>query len=71
MQRKAYIHIVQAVFNVKTKVFLTLFIVFVVLTFAGAGYVFLNGGTVNAGYACIPMLFALLFAGAYRSSKKK
>ena len=55
----------------KTKAFLTLFIVFVVLTFAGAGYVFLNGGTANAGYACIPMLFALLFAGAYRSSKKK
>ena len=71
MQRKAYIHIVQAVFNVKTKVYLTLFIVFVVLTFAGAGYVFLNRGTANAGYACVPMLFALLFAGAYRSSKKK
>lgn len=54
----------------KTKIFLILSIVFSVLTFAGAACVFFNKGTVNAGYACVPMMFALVFAGAYINSKK-
>lgn len=55
----------------KTKLFLILSILFVLLTFAGAAYVLINNGEVNAGYACVPMVFALIFTGAYRSSKRK
>ena len=39
---------------------LTLSVVFIILTFIGAGYVLLNDGKVNAGYACVPMIFALI-----------
>ena len=34
-------------------------ILFMILTFCGAGYVLYHHGEVNAGYAVIPMLFAL------------
>lgn len=44
-------------------------IVFIILTFIGAGYVHLNGGKVNAGYACVPMVFALLSGSIYRKYK--
>lgn len=56
----------------KIKIFLALSIIFSILTFIGAGYVLANRGTAtgNAGYAVIPMLFAIVFSGAYRSSKK-
>lgn len=36
------------------KLALTLSVVFIILTFIGAGYVLLNNGKVNAGYACVP-----------------
>ncbi len=44
-------------------------IIFIILTFAGAGYILLNGGKVNAGYACVPMVFALLSLFFYRKYK--
>lgn len=59
------------VFGIKTKVFLALFLVFFILTLVGAGYVLQQKGTVNAGYACVPMVLALAFAAACRNSKKK
>ncbi len=43
------------------KLFLVLSILFIFFTFAGAGYVLLHDGTVSAGYACVPMVFALTF----------
>lgn len=37
----------------------------------GAGYVLLNDGKVNAGYACIPMVFALISISFVNSKCKK
>ena len=51
------------------KVTLALSILFIILTFVGAGYVLYNGGKVNAGYAVVPMVFALVSIGAYRKRK--
>lgn len=48
---------------------LILSIVFIILTFTGAGYVLFNDGKVNAGYACVPMAFALIMILAYRKYK--
>jgi len=53
------------------KIFLILSILFTVLTFAGAIYVLVNHGTVNAGYAVIPMIFTIACMGVYRSYKDK
>lgn len=44
-------------------------IIFIILTFAGAGYILFSGGKVNAGYACVPMVFALLSLSFYRKYK--
>ncbi|MEG2484985.1 MAG: hypothetical protein RSB51_05890 [Clostridia bacterium] len=46
-------------------------IIFIALTFIGALYILLNKGTVNAGYACIPMVFALACFAVYSSKKTK
>lgn len=54
----------------KRRIFLFLQIVFIVLTFIGAGYVFLNHGEPNAGYAVVPMLFAMIFGMLFRNSQK-
>ncbi|MGN0607419.1 MAG: hypothetical protein ACI4JM_12955 [Oscillospiraceae bacterium] len=43
---------------------------FIVLTFVGAGYVILNHGEPNAGYAVVPMLGALIFGMLFRNSQK-
>lgn len=43
------------------KLTLALSIIFIILTFLGAGYVLVNHGEVNAGYACVPMVLALAF----------
>lgn len=56
--------------KVKCKIFLILQIVFIILTFAGAGYVFLNDGKANAGYAVVPMLGALIFGILFRNCQK-
>ena len=41
------------------KVALALSIIFIILTFVGAGYIIYNGGKVNAGYAVVPMYLLL------------
>ena len=51
------------------KLAFALSVVFIILTFIGAGYVLFNGGKVNAGYACIPMVFALISISVYRKYK--
>ena len=51
------------------KLALVLSTVFIILTFAGAGYVLFNGGKVNAGYACVPMIFALISISIYLKYK--
>jgi hypothetical protein len=45
------------------------YVLFVILTFVGAGYVIYNGGKVNAGYAVVPMVFARICASLYRKKK--
>ena len=41
----------------------------ILLTFIGAGYVLYNRGRVNAGYAAIPLVFALASIAFYRNRK--
>ena len=53
------------------KAALILCIIFTVLTFVGAGYVIYNGGRVNAGYAVVPMTFALASSVFYRSRNSR
>lgn len=48
---------------------LILSIIFTILTFFGAGYVLYHGGKVNAGYAVVPMVFALASIAFYRKNK--
>lgn len=52
------------------KMLLILAIIFIVFTFAGTGYVIYNHGTVNAGYAVIPMVLALACLAGYRTLKR-
>ena len=51
------------------KAALILSIIFIILTFVGAGYVLYNGGKINAGYAIIPMVVALVCIAFYRNRK--
>ena len=51
------------------KAALILSIIFIILTFVGAGYVLYNGGKINAGYAIIPMVFALVCIAFYLNRK--
>ena len=53
------------------KLFRILTLFFVILTFVGAGYVLINKGTVNAGYAVIPSLFCAIFSQLAISEKNK
>ncbi len=53
----------------KRYLFLTL--LFAALTFAGAAYVLLHRGTVNAGYACIPMCLTLVFSQLLRMANRR
>ena len=55
--------------QIKRDIFLVLHIVFIVLTFIGSGYVILNHGEPNAGYAVVPMLGALIFGMLFRNSQ--
>lgn len=58
--------------KVSVKTFaLIMSIIFMILTFVGAGYVLLNHGLVNAGYAVIPMCFCFVFVGVFSGQKKK
>ena len=46
-------------------------VLFMVLTFVGAGYVLTNQGQVNAGYAVIPMCLCLAFSSISTALQKK
>lgn len=48
---------------------LILGIIFLFLTFTGGGYVLVNHGQVNAGYAIIPGIWAIICFGYYQSKK--
>lgn len=56
--------------NIKRNIFLTLQIIFLVLTIVGAILVFMKKVD-NAGYAVIPMLWSLIFGAFMRESQKK
>lgn len=45
----------------KLTVLMTFQILFTILTFIGAGYVLINKGQVNAGYAVIPCVIVVIF----------
>lgn len=55
----------------KQTILFVLTIIFIALTFCGAIYVLMNHGAVNAGYAVVPMVFALAFGSWYRQLKRK
>ncbi len=55
--------------QIKMKIFLILYLIFTVLTFLGAFWV-ITKRVNNAGFAVIPMLFAVIFGMLYRNSKK-
>ena len=55
----------------KAKIYFILLVIFTILTFAGAIYVISNGGEPNAGYACVPMVFALTFCGLFHSTRNE
>ena len=51
------------------KIALILGIVFLTLTFTGGCYVLDNQGQVNAGYAVVPGIWAIICFGYYRRGK--
>ena len=57
----------------KEKIFRVLTLVFMIITFIGAGYVLINKGQENAGYAVIPSLFCAIFfqLAVYEKFKKE
>ena len=55
----------------KKKIFRILSFVFCILTFIGAGYVLINKGEANAGYAVIPSLFSVIFFQLSITEKNK
>ena len=55
----------------KEKIFSTLTLIFAILTFIGAGYVLINKGEVNAGYAVILSLFSATFSQLSITEKSK
>lgn len=57
--------------KLKMKIYLILYIIFLVLTFVSAGYVIYNKGQVSAGFSIVSMLFGLIFMGLYRETKKR
>jgi len=56
--------------KIKRNIFLTLQIIFLILTFIGATLVIMKKLD-NVGYAVIPMLWSLIFGGFMRESQKK
>ncbi|MDE5994005.1 MAG: hypothetical protein K2G60_00680 [Oscillospiraceae bacterium] len=55
--------------ELKKKIFLILYLLFLVLTVIGAALC-ITRKVDNAGYAVIPMLIGLIFSMLYRNSKK-
>ncbi len=56
--------------KIKRNIFLTLQIIFLILTLIGAILVIMKKLD-NAGYAVIPMLWSLIFGGFMQNSQKK
>ncbi len=56
--------------GIMKKIALILGIIFLFLTFIGGGYVFMNHGQVNAGYAVVPGLWTAICFGYYRRRNK-
>lgn len=54
----------------KERLFKFLTFVFAILTFIGAGYVLINKGQVNPGYAIVPCLFCIIFSCLCPTKKK-
>ena len=54
--------------KLKVKIFLTLSLVFAILTLIG-GYLVITHKLDNAGYSVIPMLFTLIFSTLYMNNK--
>jgi hypothetical protein len=52
------------------KAALILGIIFLILTFIGGGYVLINHGHVNAGYAVVPGIWTMICFGFYRNGKR-
>lgn len=48
------------------KLVFVFWVLFTVLTVAGAMYVVRKGGAVSAGFAGVPMIFSLVFGSIYR-----
>lgn len=48
------------------RLLLLLSIIFIILTFAGAVFVFTSNGAANAGYAVIPMMMTLACLSGYK-----
>lgn len=57
--------------KLKMKIYLTLYIIFLIITLCSAGYVIYNKGETSPGLAIVSMLFGLIFIGLYRDVKKK
>ena len=55
--------------EITKKIALILGIVFLSFTIIGGGYVILNHGQVNAGYAIVPSIWAMICFGYYRNKK--
>lgn len=52
------------------KAALILGIIFLILTFVGGGYVLINHGQVNAGYAAVPGIWTVICFLVYRNGKR-
>lgn len=66
-------YIILCLFNevrMMKKAALILGMVFLILTFVGGGYVLINHGQVNAGYAVVPGIWTVICFGFYRNGKR-
>ena len=57
--------------KLKMKIYLILYIIFLIITLCSAGYVIYHKGQASPGLAIVSMLFGLIFIGLYRETKKK
>ena len=56
--------------KLKMKIYLILYIIFLIVTLCSALYVIYNKDEVSPGLAIVSMLFGLIFIGLYRETKK-
>ena len=57
--------------KLKMKIYLILYIIFLITTFISAGYVIYNKGKTNPGLAIVSMLLGIIFIGLYNETKKR